>query len=166
MARKIDPEISLDLGTLPVFLAGLQNTDRRTAAASGAPESVARFPALHPHWPGPRRGDADKGVNAIGTAGTEPGPIHDAVVAGGFDTASPLWYYILREAEVQQNGNRLGSVGSRTVAETLSALVRRDGASYLNNLQDGAVKPNGIEVGGGTIIATIGDLLKFSGAPV
>ena len=67
---------------------------------------------------------------------------------------------------MQQNGNRLGSVGSRTVAETLSALVRRDGASYLNNLQDGAVKPNGIEVGGGTIIATIGDLLKFSGAPV
>ena len=82
-----------------------------------------------------------------------PGAIQDAVIGGGFNTARPLWYYILREADVQQNGDRLGSVGSRIVAETLSALVRRDGASYFNNLQDPAVKLNGIDVGGGTIIA-------------
>ena len=95
-----------------------------------------------------------------------PGAIQDAVIGGGFDTASPLWFYILREADVQQNGNRLGSVGSRIVAETLTALVLRDRASYANNPQDPAIKPNGIDVGGGTIIATIRQLLKFSGAPI
>ena len=77
-----------------------------------------------------------------------PGAIQDAVIGGGFDTASPLWFYILREADVQQNGNRLGSVGSRIVAETLTALVLRDRASYANNPQDPAIKPNGIDVGG------------------
>ena len=95
-----------------------------------------------------------------------PGDIHDAVVGGGFDTTTPLWYYILREAEVQQNGNRLGSVGSRIVAETLTALVFRDRGSYINNLLDPAVTPEGIDVGGDTLIATIGDLLEFSGAPL
>src|SRR5271163_4975348 len=59
----------------------------------------------------------------------EPGkPIYNAVVGGGFDTSTPLWYYVLREAEVQQGGDRLGSVGSRIVAETLIALVYRDKA--------------------------------------
>ena len=96
----------------------------------------------------------------------DPGAIQNAVIGGGFDTATPLWFYILREAQVQQNGNRLGSVGSRIVAETLSALVSRDRASYLNNLQDTAVKPNGIDIGGGTIIATIADLLKFAEVPL
>ncbi len=67
---------------------------------------------------------------------------------------------------MQQNGDRLGSVGSRIVAETLAALVRRDRASYVNNPQDPAIKPNGIDIGGGTIIATIAELLKFSGAPL
>ena len=98
--------------------------------------------------------------------GASEGSIQDAVIGGGFDTATPLWYYILREADVQQGGDRLGSVGSRIVAETLTALVRRDNASYINNSQDPAVKPNGINVGGAKIIATIADLLKFSGVPL
>ena len=33
-------------------------------------------------------------------------------------------------------------------------------------MQDPAVKLNGIDVGGGTIIATIADLLEFSGVPL
>jgi hypothetical protein len=37
---------------------------------------------------------------------------------------TPLWYYILKEAELQGKGNRLGRVGSRIVAETLVGLVR------------------------------------------
>ena len=93
-------------------------------------------------------------------------PIHNAVVAGGFDSATPLWYYILREAEVQQDGNRLGSVGSRIVAETLSRARSSRWRELLEQHANPAVKANGIDVGGGTIIATIGDLLKFSGAPL
>ncbi len=40
-----------------------------------------------------------------------------------FDEVTPLWYYILREAMVQANGNHLGKVGSRIVAETFVGLI-------------------------------------------
>lgn len=36
---------------------------------------------------------------------------------------TPLWYYILKEAE-QNDGNHLGRVGSRIIAETLIGLIR------------------------------------------
>jgi hypothetical protein len=93
------------------------------------------------------------------------GPIQDAVIGSGFDTATPLWYYILREADVQRNGNRLSSVSSRIVAETLKR-PRLSGARELYQQPATPVKPSGIDVGGGTIIATVADLLKFSGAPL
>ena len=41
-----------------------------------------------------------------------------------FDTATPLWYYILREAMVQAKGDKLGKVGSRIVAETFVGLIQ------------------------------------------
>jgi len=45
---------------------------------------------------------------------------------------TPLWYYILKESEVCHNGNRLGPVGSRLVAETIHAALRSDAESLLN----------------------------------
>ena len=51
---------------------------------------------------------------------------------GGFETATPLWYYVLKEAEVLANGNSLGPVGSRIVAETLIGQLRADPQSFLN----------------------------------
>ena len=45
--------------------------------------------------------------------------------------AAPLWYYILKEAEVRTHGHHLGEVGSRIVAETLIGLVWFDHFSYL-----------------------------------
>lgn len=49
----------------------------------------------------------------------------------------PLWYYVLREAEVISNGECLGPLGSRIVAETLVGLVRCDPDSYWNEAGDG-----------------------------
>ena len=72
----------------------------------------------------------------------------------------------LQEARFQQNGNRLGSVGSRIVAETLIGLVRKDRTSYLNNLSEPAVTANGISVAPGQVIATIAELLTFAGVPI
>ena len=37
----------------------------------------------------------------------------------GMDDRTPLWFYILREADVFQDGERLGPVGARIVAETV-----------------------------------------------
>ena len=45
--------------------------------------------------------------------------------------AAPLWYYILKEAEIMNHGHHLGEVGSRIVAETLIGLTWHDHYSYL-----------------------------------
>ncbi|GID27781.1 LysM peptidoglycan-binding domain-containing protein [Paractinoplanes brasiliensis] len=54
-----------------------------------------------------------------------------ALKAGGFDTRTPLWYYVLAEARHVHNGERLGPVGSTLVAEVLLGLVRRSPDSIL-----------------------------------
>jgi hypothetical protein len=45
---------------------------------------------------------------------------------------APLWFYILKEAEVQHDGTQLGAVGGRIVAEVLVALLQYDTGSYFN----------------------------------
>lgn len=44
---------------------------------------------------------------------------------------TPLWYDILKEAQVRKNGERLGPVGARIVAEVFLGLVHGDRSSYL-----------------------------------
>jgi hypothetical protein len=46
---------------------------------------------------------------------------------------TPLFYYFLREAEVQQLGLRLGHVGSTIVGETIIEMIRQNHNSYLYN---------------------------------
>jgi hypothetical protein len=50
----------------------------------------------------------------------------------GFQSATPLWYYILKEALVQHDGERLGQVGSRLIAEVFFGLLKDTPDSYLN----------------------------------
>jgi hypothetical protein len=50
----------------------------------------------------------------------------------GFDRNTPLWFYILREAEMMENGLRLGPVGGRIVGEVFIGLLKADPASYLS----------------------------------
>ena len=45
--------------------------------------------------------------------------------------AAPLWFYVLREAEVCAKGAHLGPVGGRIVAEVLIGLLSGDPLSYL-----------------------------------
>lgn len=45
--------------------------------------------------------------------------------------ATPLWYYILKEAEVKHAGARLGPVGSTIIAETFLGLIHGDHTSFL-----------------------------------
>jgi hypothetical protein len=44
---------------------------------------------------------------------------------------APLWFYVLREAQVLAGGEHLGPVGGRIVGETLLGLLRADPQSYL-----------------------------------
>ncbi len=45
---------------------------------------------------------------------------------------TPLWLYILREAEVAADGLRLGPAGGRIVAEVFIGLLRMDSESQLS----------------------------------
>lgn len=45
---------------------------------------------------------------------------------------TPLWYYVLREAELLANGQHLGPVGGCIVAEVLIGLLFADEESFLN----------------------------------
>jgi Animal haem peroxidase len=73
---------------------------------------------------------------------------------------TPLWYYILREAEVRHNGERLGEVGGRIVAEVLLGLLSGDPSSYLR--MQPTWKPDGGIPAARPGEFTLADLLKFA----
>jgi hypothetical protein len=49
-----------------------------------------------------------------------------------FENSTPLWFYILKEAEVQQMGIRLGEVGARIVTEVFIGLLEGNNSSFLS----------------------------------
>jgi hypothetical protein len=71
---------------------------------------------------------------------------------------APLWFYILKEASLQYNGEQLGDVGGRLVGEVMVKLFQLDVNSYYN--QNALFKPQRpIATTDGEF--TIGDLLTF-----
>jgi hypothetical protein len=56
-------------------------------------------------------------------------------ISDQFTDSAPLWFYIVKEAEVI-DGAHLGPVGGRIVAEVLLGLLKGDPLSFLN------VEPN------------------------
>jgi len=72
---------------------------------------------------------------------------------------TPLWFYILREADVEEVGKQLGSVGGRIVAEVFIGLLQGDSLSYLR--QDPGWTPTLPSATPDTFGIT--DLLRFAG---
>jgi hypothetical protein len=147
--RKIDTKLSIPLSTLPGSAVpppdptknlAVRNTLRgkRVGLPSGQQVAKAmRVPVLS---------------NA--TLGLSNDP--------GWGGEAPLWYYILKEAELPPyNGERLGPVGGRIMAETLVGLLQRDPNSYL--YLDPSWKP-APPIASTTGKFEISDLLKFAGA--
>jgi hypothetical protein len=59
--------------------------------------------------------------------GVEPlSPDQIGLAAGGWEYETPLWLYVLKEAEALENGDRLGPVGGRIVAEVLVGIIESD----------------------------------------
>lgn len=77
----------------------------------------------------------------------------------GMDRSTPLWYYLLKEAEVFENGLRMGPVGSRIVGEVFIGLIKADRDSYLSVNRNW--KPTLPSAKAGDFEIT--DLLKFAG---
>ncbi len=76
----------------------------------------------------------------------------------GLDHPAPLWFYVLKEAEVRAGGQHLGPVGGRIVAEVLVGLLLRDPASFLR--ADPAWRPTLTSRTPGEF--TVADLLRLA----
>lgn len=74
--------------------------------------------------------------------------------------STPLWYYVLKEAEVIEGGTRLGPVGARIVGEVFVGLLKADRDSYLAGAPNW--KPT-LPAAGGTGTFRMTDLLRFAG---
>ena len=85
------------------------------------------------------------------------GPDGAIAKSKGLHTATPLWYYILKEAEVRHSGQRLGPVGSRIISEVFVGLVHGDQNSFL--WREANWKPSlPAKIAG---MFTMADLLRF-----
>lgn len=72
---------------------------------------------------------------------------------------TPLWFYVLEEAHIQQGGERLGEVGGRIVAEVLLGLLAGDPLSYIR------VQPNWepeLKLDDGTAVDSMVNLIKYA----
>src|SRR2546430_12909449 len=58
------------------------------------------------------------------------------IASTGWQGETPLWYYILREADAYTGGHRLGPVGGRIVTEVLVGLIDADPTSFRRNSRD------------------------------
>jgi hypothetical protein len=81
--------------------------------------------------------------------------------------ATPLWYYILREAEAVQRGERLGRLGSRVVQDTIEEVMQNDPDSYLShqrpNWQPARWKFPDRKANVREPLNTVGDLVRLVG---
>ena len=77
----------------------------------------------------------------------------------GFDTRTPLWFYILKEAELKRDGKTLGPVGGRIVAEVFLGVLHGDSMSYLRQDPDWTPTLPGAQAND----FKMADLLRFAG---
>ncbi len=84
-----------------------------------------------------------------------------ALTAGGFVDRTPLWFYILKEAEVRAGGNSLGPVGSTIVAATIIGQIRHDPTSYVH--QSSWSPAAGVRLADASTVRSIKDFLRFAG---
>ncbi|HEV2887982.1 MAG TPA: heme peroxidase family protein [Jatrophihabitans sp.] len=118
---RIDTRLAAPLRQLPGLpdMPSLAERNLIRGLRLGLPagQAVARAMGIEP------LSDAD-----LGLAG-RAGDVHSAP---GLRGSAPLWFYVLREAELLAGGRHLGPVGGRIVAEVLVGLVAGDPTSWLS----------------------------------
>ena len=71
------------------------------------------------------------GVEPLTGEQVAKGPHGEVIRRLGFDTQTPLWYYILKEAEELHSGQHLGEVGSTIVVETFHGLLENSVDTFM-----------------------------------
>jgi hypothetical protein len=118
--KRIDTKISTALFHLP--LGAIASHDAPTALAQ-------RNLLRHLTWQLPSGQSVARAIGVTPIAGADLQEL--AYLDVGFERSTPLWYYVLKEAEIAADGLRLGPVGGRIVAEVLIGLLQTDEGSYL-----------------------------------
>ena len=145
MSRAIDTQLVPPLHELPASvvggeavgtaLASLAHRNFRRGDALGLPSGQAVAKKVHV----PALSDAELGVPGGGEA--------------------PLFWYVLKEAEHQNGGQRLGELGGLIVAEVFAGLLAGDPTSYLNATPEWTPGPPFTT----TDTVTVPDLLRIAG---
>lgn len=123
--KRIDTHLSTPLFQLP-----LGTIDTSRGEPIGPTSLATRNLLRHLTWsiPSGQRVAAAMGVSPLSAA--DLADIAD--VAPRLDGATPLWLYVLREADLLADGQHLGPVGGRIVAEVLIGILELDPMSILN----------------------------------
>ncbi len=124
--KLIDTKLSTPLFELPM---GTISTQRGEPIG---PTSLATRNLLrHITWgiPSGQRVAREMGVDRLAT--NDLADIND--VAPRLRGRTPLWLYILREAEIMADGLHLGPVGGRIVAEVFIGILQLDPTSFLSD---------------------------------
>jgi hypothetical protein len=121
--KVIDTVLSTPLFALPT---------EAIAHVPGAPGPTAlpqRTLLRHLTWSLPSGQDVARRTGAPRLARSDLADL--AAYGHRLDRSTPLWLYVLREAELVNGGQFLGPVGGRIVAETMIGLLLADPDSYL-----------------------------------
>lgn len=158
LSKEIDTKLSSPLHDLLIGAPGQLGTGAVTATN---PQSLAQRNLLRSLTLGLPSGQAmarHLGIKQVLT----PDQLNDLrQFKVGFETSTPAWFYMLKEAEVLKNGTQLGPLGGRIVAEVIIGVLQGDRFSFLN------ANPNWRpELGNDKGEFFIGDLLKFAGVPI
>lgn len=124
--KKIDTSLSTALFRLPRSIVG--KADPQTNPASLAQRNLLR----HLTFALP---SGQRVARAMKADVLSAGDLDD-LQPHNLEDRTPLWFYILREAAVIENGERLGPVGARIVAEVFVGLLQGDRSSYLSQDPD------------------------------
>ena len=151
--KKIDTTISTALFKLPGSVVA--NPDPRTSPASLAQRNLLRH--LTFSLPSGQRVARAMRLPVL------PQTALADVAEHGLDDRTPLWFYILREASHFANGERLGPVGGRIVAEVFIGLLQGDRTSYLAQDPDWEPTFPTLDPGRRHEDFTMVDLLRFAG---
>jgi len=122
-SRKIDIKLSAPLFKLPGGVdanrRALPALNLRRGRALGLPsgQDVAGAMSITPLTA------AELGIDGLSLPASQ---------LAALKTHTPLWFYVLREAQVKGSGEHLGPVGGRIVAEVLVGLLDGDPQSYFS----------------------------------
>lgn len=158
-ARRIDTRVALPLGAMQnegedAAVRNLVGRNLRRGIRLALPSAQACIAALN---------DAHGfGIVPLSEAELTEGATGDALRAAGYVAQTPLWFYVLKEAEMRHRGLRLGPLGTHLVAGTIAGLIMHDPDSAWNTpgSQDGRWHPVDGARASGVLVDSIPALLR------